>query len=89
MALFLGPAPEGADDRRDFLPGSWRALSPQVDDVSEVVDGDIDRLLVGERKAHPRQHSLVVTERRLRGAVFVAEPAEVASDELAERCRAE
>jgi len=39
MALFLGPAPECANDGCDLLPGSRRTLSPQVDDVSEVVDG--------------------------------------------------
>jgi hypothetical protein len=55
---------------------------------SEVVDGDVDWLLVGEREAHPGEHGPVVAERRLRRAVLVAESAEVAPDKLAERCRA-
>ncbi len=50
--------------------------------------GDVDRLLVGEGVAHPGEYSLVVAECRLRRAVLVAEPAEVGTYEVAERCRA-
>lgn len=70
------------------MPRSRRALAPEVDDVAEVVDGDVDRLLVGQREAHPGEHGLVVSERRRSRAVFVAEPAQIAADELAERRRA-
>ncbi len=45
VALFLGPAPEGADDGRDLLTRSRRALAPEVDDVPKVVDRDVDRFL--------------------------------------------
>jgi hypothetical protein len=88
VPLLLGPAPESADDRCDLLACSRRALAPEVDDVAQVVDGDVDRLLVGERDAHAREDCLVVAERRRSGAVLVAEPAQVATDELAERRRA-
>jgi hypothetical protein len=88
VALLLGPAPEGTDDGGHLLPRSRRALAPEVDDVAQVVDGDVDRLLVGKRNAHTRQDGLVVAERRRRRPVLVAEPAQVATDELAERRRA-
>lgn len=79
---------KGADDRGDLLTSSRRPLAPKIDDVAQVVDGDVDRLLVGERQAHPSQHRLVIPKRGLGGAVLVAEPAQVATDELAERRRA-
>src|SRR6266545_1048520 len=43
VALLLGPAPESAHDGGDLLARSWRALAPEVDDVAQVVDGDVDR----------------------------------------------
>lgn len=88
MALLVGPAPESAHDGGDLLARSWRSLTPEVDDVAQVVDGDVDRLLVGERDAHASEDGLVVAERGWSRAVLVAEPAQVATDELAERCRA-
>jgi hypothetical protein len=88
VALLLGPAPESAYDGGDLLARSWRALAPEIDDVAQVVDGDVDRLLVGERDAHPSEDGLVVAERGWSRAVLVAEPAQVATDELAKRRRA-
>jgi hypothetical protein len=88
VPLLLGPAPEGADDGRDLLARSWRALAPEVDDVGQVVNGDVNRLFVGEREAHTSEDGFVVSERRRSRAVLVSEPAQVAPDELAERGRA-
>ena len=44
--------------------------------------------LVREHDAHPGEDGLVVAERGLSRAVLVTEPAQVATDELAERRRA-
>jgi hypothetical protein len=46
---------------------------------------DLERLSVGRQEAHPRQHGFVVADRRIGRAALVAEPAQVAADELAER----
>jgi hypothetical protein len=74
VALLLSPAPEGPDDRSDLLARTRRPLAPQVDDVAEVVDGDVDRLLVGQREAHPGEHGLVVSERRWSRAASGSRP---------------
>ena len=58
---------------------------PRVDDLAEILRRDLERLAVGEQEAHAREDRLVVAERRLRRAVLVAEPAQVATDELSER----
>ncbi len=85
VALFLGPDPEGADDGRHLGAGARVAHRPRVDHLAEVLRRDLERLAVREQEAHAREDRLVVTDRRLRRAVFVPEPAQVATDKLAER----
>ena len=65
--------------RRPCLP-----VRPEVDHFAKVVDGDLERILVGERQRHAREHSFVVAECRRRRAPLVAEPAEIAANEQAD-----
>jgi hypothetical protein len=57
---------------------------PGVDHLAEVFGRHLERLAVSEKEAHSRDR-LVVADRRLGGAVLVAEPSQVAADELPER----
>jgi len=85
VTLLLGPDPEGSDDGRDLRASARVPHSPGVDHLAEVLGRDLERLPVGEEEAHPREVRLVVADCRLRRAVLVPEPAQVAADELAER----
>ncbi len=88
MTLLLGPDPEGPDDGGDLGAGARVPHRPRVDHVAEILGRDLERLAVGEEEAHAREDRLVVADRRLRPPVLVAEPAQVAADELPERCLA-
>ena len=85
VALLLGPDPESADDGRDLGASARVPHRPRVDHLAEILGRDLERFAVGEQEAHSREDRLVVADRRLGGAVLVAEPAQVAADELAER----
>src|SRR5581483_394341 len=85
MTLLLGPDPERADDGRHLGAGARVPHRPRVDHLAEILRRDFERLAVGEQKAHAREDRLVVADRRLGRAVLVAEPAQIATDELAER----
>src|SRR6266511_3611396 len=61
---------------------------PGVDDLAKILGRDLERIPIVKKEAHTREDGLVVADRRVRRAVLVAEPAQVATDELAERCLA-
>jgi hypothetical protein len=85
VSLLLGPHPEGADDGGDLGARARVTHRPGVDHLAEVVGRNLERLPVGEEEAHACEDRLVVAYRRLRRAVLVAKPAQVATDELTER----
>jgi hypothetical protein len=58
---------------------------PRVDHFAEILGRDLERIPVGEEEAHAGEHGLVVADRRVGRAVLVAEPPQVAADELTER----
>ncbi len=85
MALLLSPHPEGSNDGRDLRARAGVPHRPCVDHLAEILRRDLERLPIGKQEAHPRKHRLVVADRRIGRAVLVAEPAQVAADELTER----